>query len=123
MTFRKELQDLLDRYVFAYQKGDARGCAAVFTPDAELFSPFGPAARGRDEIEQTHAEWTSEGGGEKMVKVTLTGASGDLAWCLAEFSEGSATVEGTSLCVFERQKNGDWLMRMCSLNEIDPTSA
>jgi len=119
MDIRDELQRLYDTYVAAYRAGDAAGCAAIFTDDAELFSPYGPTARGRSAIRQTHEEWTSEGGENKAITVIEAGMSGDLAWCLAEFSEGETTGEGTSLNVLERQPDGGWLIRMCSLNATD----
>jgi hypothetical protein len=42
-----------------------------------------------------------------------------LLWCLAIFSDGEVTGEGTSLCIFERQYNGNWLIRICSLNDAN----
>lgn len=93
------------------------GCAALFTEDAELRSPYAAPACGRGAIELLHREWTKEPGSEgKRLLVQEAGSSGDLAWCLAAFSEGAATGDGTSLNVFERQRDGRWLIRMCSLN-------
>lgn len=117
MSFRQTAQELFDAYVTAYRAGDAAGCAAVFTPDGELFSPFGPPVRGRRAIEGTHREWVEEGAENKRIEVIDAGQSGDLAWCLARFSEGDATGEGSSLNVLERQRDGRWLIRICSLNE------
>ena len=111
-----ELQKTFDLYVAAYQTGDAHGCAAVFLPDAKMMSPYGPTASGRDDIEAQHVEWTREGGENKRLEIVAFGGSNDVAWALAAFSEGEATGEGTSLCVFERQPDGRWLIRMCSLN-------
>ncbi|WP_245318119.1 MULTISPECIES: nuclear transport factor 2 family protein [unclassified Mesorhizobium] len=58
MSIRDELQELWDIYVAAYRAGDAAGCAAVFTSDAELHSPYAPPARGRAAIEALHGVWT-----------------------------------------------------------------
>ncbi|SMX38400.1 YybH family protein [Maliponia aquimaris] len=112
-----EAQALIDLYVAAYRVGDAEGCAALFTADAELYSPFGPPARGRQAIAETHAEWTSEGAGTgaKTMTVLSAGRSGDMAWCLVGFAEGAAG-GGVSLNVLHRQGDG-WRIRMCSLNE------
>jgi len=44
--------------------------------------------------------------------VVDAGVSGDLAWCLVTFSEGEVTGDGTSLSIFERQSDGDWLIRL-----------
>ena len=116
MPIRDELQAVFDQYVTAYQTGDAHGCAAVFLPDAQLMSPYGPTASGRDAIEAQHVDWTRAGGEGKRLEIVAFGGSGDVARALAAFSEGEATGEGTSLCVFERQPDGRWLIRMCSLN-------
>ena len=117
MSLQTELEALLDIYVEAYRRQDAEGCAATFTPNALLVSPFGPPARGRAEIERVHMEWTAEDEAkDKVIEIAEGGGSEDCAWCLAEFSEG-ATGQGTSLMVFERGASGEWLLRMCSLNE------
>jgi ketosteroid isomerase-like protein len=100
----------------SYSAGDALSCAAMFTSDAELISPYAPTARGRSEIEELHRVWT-EGVGNKKLVVIDAGGYGDVAWCLANFSEGEVTGERTSLCVFERQHDGNLLIRICSLNE------
>ncbi|RRH92838.1 hypothetical protein EH240_31020 [Mesorhizobium tamadayense] len=59
----------------------------------------------------------------KQAVIALTvihaGRTGDLAWCLATYTEGLAVGNGTSVDVFERQADGAWLIRMCSLNSTD----
>lgn len=120
MSIHGELQGLWDIYVAAYRAGDAAGCAAVFTPDAELHSPYAPPARGRAAIEALHGIWTQHATPDKTLTVTEAGGSGDLAWSLSAYSEGEATGNGTSLSVFQRQAGGGWLIRMCSLNSSDP---
>lgn len=44
------------------------------------------------------------------------GSSGDLAWCLATYSEGRVAEEGASLNILEHQADGNWLIRICGLN-------
>ena len=117
MTLRVELHELWERYLSAYRTGDAKGCASVFASDAVLTSPYGPVARGNKAIEALHADWTSEGGEDKALEIIEFGGVSDLAWCLARFSEGGGEEAGVSLNVFERQANGTWLIKMCSLNE------
>lgn len=122
MTIRSELQSLLDAYAKAYQAGDASACAKMYAPDGELHSPYAPPARGRSEIEALHKVWTQDVSGEKKLVIVHLGASGDLAWCLATYSEGHVTGNGTSLNVLERQVDGSWLVRMSSLNNADQTA-
>jgi ketosteroid isomerase-like protein len=115
MSIREDLQRVYDKYVTSYRARDAAGCAGVFTVDGELFSPYAPPARGRATVEALHREWTRLGGEDKQLTVTNAGSSGDLAWCLAGYSDAQET--GTSLNVFQRQPDGNWLIRICSLNE------
>ena len=116
MSFKEECQKLLDHYVTCYQRGDAKGCASVYSVHAEMYSPFGPPAIGRQAIEDTHLEWVSEGADNKQITVSSADRNGDLGWCIAQFSEGT-TVEGISLNVLARQSDGRWLITHCSLNE------
>ena len=115
MTIHAELQAVADAMAKAYNAQDAAGCAALFTPDAELHSPYAPPARSRADIEALHRVWT-EGGSDKSFTVLDAGRSGDLAWCLLSFAEGPVTSEGTSLCVMARQPDEAWLIRMCCLH-------
>ncbi len=112
------LQRLYDGCAAAYRAGDARACAAYFVTTGELYSPYAPPARGRDAIEALHRDWTADGGGDKRLAVLEAGRSGQLAWCLARFSEGLETGDGTSLNIFERQEDGTWLIRISSLNSM-----
>nr|WP_319386746.1 DUF4440 domain-containing protein [uncultured Roseibium sp.] len=117
MSGKQEFQSLFDAYAGCYRAGDAAGCAAFFSPGAELFSPYGPPAAGRAAIEAAHLEWFDEDAVNKEIEVTSAGRSGDLGWCLAHYSEGDEG-QGTSLNVLQRQAGGNWLILRCSLNEI-----
>jgi uncharacterized protein (TIGR02246 family) len=120
--FEVEAQALMDRMAAAYRAGDAAGCAALFTTDAALFSPYATATRGRDAIEALHRIWTA-GANSKRLTVVEAGQSGDLGWCLAAYSEGDVTGNGTSLCTLVRQPDGTWQIRLCSLNsDLPPLS-
>jgi ketosteroid isomerase-like protein len=116
MSLKDELQIFMNAMAASYSAGDAVACAAMFTANAELISPYAPTARGKAEIEKLHRVWT-EGVGNKKLAVIDAGGSGEVAWCLANFSEGEVTGEGISLCIFERQHDKSWLIRICSLNE------
>ena len=118
-TLQHELQMVWDAHVAGYKAGDAAGCAAVFTLNGEVHSPYGPPAIGRAVIEALHVEWVKLGGDHKTLVVEACGGSGDLAWALSRYSEGEETGNGTNLSVFERQADGEWLVRVCSLNSSD----
>jgi ketosteroid isomerase-like protein len=116
MNFREECQQLLDQYVSYYREGDAAGCASVYSLEAELYSPFGPPAIGRQAIEATHKEWVEDGAENKQITVISAGYSDDLGWCIARFSEGT-TGSGSSMNILARQPDRSWAITHCSLNE------
>ena len=119
LTFHEEIQELMDQMANAYRAADAHSCAQMFVPEGVLYSPYAVPAQGRTEIESLHRIWTGEGTG-KQLKVLEADNSGNLGWCLVAYSEGDATGNGTSLCVVERQPNGKWLIRICSLSSDEP---
>lgn len=112
---KDELQAVLDQMARVYVARDAAACAAIFTGDAALYSPYAPPARGRTEIEALHRIWTPSAT-TKRFEVFDCGANGGLAWVLARFWEGE-TGTGITLAVFEQHGQAGWLIRACSLNE------
>ncbi|MDW4548290.1 DUF4440 domain-containing protein [Defluviimonas sp. D31] len=119
MTFPDEAQALFDRMVTAYRAGDAGGCAACFTEDAVLLSPYAPETTGRAAVEALHRDWTAPGGAKTLTVIEAESA-GDLGWCLVAYSEGDGSDGGKSLNVLRRQKDGSWLISHCSLASDDP---
>jgi ketosteroid isomerase-like protein len=116
MDFKKECQQLIDRYVSYYREGDATGCASVYSLEAELYSPFGPPAIGRHAIEAIHTEWVEDGAEHKQITILSSAHSDDLGWCIGWFSEGMAG-SGSSMNILARQPDGSWAITHCSLNE------
>lgn len=114
-----DFQVLMDRMTVAYRAGDASACADMFTMDAQLYSPYAPPAVGRGAIEARHREWTDGGVPDKELKVLQTGGSNDFAWTLSSYSEDGGKVRGTSLAVWQREVDGNWRIRLCSLNSND----
>ncbi|CDX39509.1 conserved hypothetical protein [Mesorhizobium plurifarium] len=86
MSIFDDLQEIWDLYVAAYRLGDAAGCAAIFTEDAEVHSPYGPPARGRPAIEALHGIWVQHAGPNKTLQVIEAGSSENLAWTLTVYS-------------------------------------
>ena len=118
-SFEVEVQELMDRMAAAYRAGDATGCGALFTADATLFPPHAAAPHGRDAIEVLHRDWTAPAN-SKQLTVIKAGRSGDVGGCIAAFSEGDVTGNGTSLCTLVRQLHVSWLIRLCSLGSSVP---
>ena len=76
---KDQLNRLIDGYLTAYAACDAQGCAAIFTADGALYSPYGPPAHGHAEIAATHVKWFAENEEDKTIEVT-------------EYSQGCASV-------------------------------
>ncbi len=115
LRLRGELQVVLDKMARVYAQQDATACAALFTTNASLYSPYAPPTHGRAAIEVLHRIWTAEPSAKKF-EILDFGGGGDLAWALAQYSEGAVTGGGTTLAVFERSPEYGWLIRVCSLN-------
>ena len=115
-NLRTELQTVLDKMARVYKAQDAMACAALFTADGALYSPYAPPTHGRTDIEALHRIWTAEPSAKKF-RIIDHGGGGELAWALAQYSEGAVTADGTTLIVFVRSPAAGWLIRICSLNE------
>lgn len=115
LGLRHELQAVLDNMARVYGAQDAAACAAMFTESASLYSPYAPPTHGRAAIEALHRVWTAEPSAKRF-EIVDVGGGDELAWALAQYSEGAATADGTTLVVFERSPASGWLIRICSLN-------
>ncbi|MFK7745374.1 MAG: nuclear transport factor 2 family protein [Roseobacter sp.] len=115
MLSKNDIQAFLDRMARAYCAQDAQACAALFTENAQVHSPFGAPAVGRAAIEALHRDWVSEPSAKAFL-ILDHGSADTLAWCLCRFSEGDKTGDGTSLLVMEQQPDGAWLIRSCCLH-------
>ena len=118
----EDIEWLVTRLLDALQRHDAAGCAALFTADGQILSPYGPPARGTAEIEATHQSWFDEGENNKRLTLLDAGASGDLAYCVLAWAgdypqlDGTCTTHsGRSVNILRRTANGDWKIAISSL--------
>ncbi|MFT3732244.1 MAG: SgcJ/EcaC family oxidoreductase [Hyphomicrobium sp.] len=123
----RSIERLAARLLYALRTHDAPACAALFTEDCPLLSPYGPAAVGREAVCATHQAWFEEGETNKRLRLLDAGADGEVGYCLLAYSgdypkaDGSRTTEsGKSLNVLERQTDGEWKIRISSLNSDSP---
>ncbi|MEM7193338.1 MAG: hypothetical protein AAF402_00215 [Pseudomonadota bacterium] len=109
-----KLQQLISHYLSAYKALDSKGCAEAFTADGALFSPYGPPARGRQAIADTHTEWFAEPEEDKTLEVLEYNENEHGGYCLLGWSarvpvEGSedkfSIASGVSLCVLSGDEN------------------
>lgn len=122
-AFPEGIELLVARLLEALQRHDAAACAALFTDDGLVLSPYGPPARGRAAILATHQSWFDEGETNKRLTLQEADASGELGYCILAYAgdylqpDGSYTTDrGRSVNVLRRQVDGDWKIQVSSLN-------
>ena len=121
MPDQSEIHALFDGYFRAYAAHDADGCAAIYGPDAVLYSSFDAPLIGRDAIARAHREWFEEGEEDKGWSLSFEQTGDDQASCVVDFSakvptdEGYAISSGHSLCALSRDGTGAWHVRIMSM--------
>lgn len=126
MTARELFQPVLDRYLQAYIAHDSAGCAAEFTPDGQIFSPYGPPATGTAALKAAHDCWFEEGEFNKSMTILEARAEGGVGFCSLLYAANVTApdgqvlrIVGTGLSTFLRQTDGSWKIRHTSLNELE----
>lgn len=120
MAFRDEVQALADGYLAAYARQDAEGCAAGFSGDALMESPFGPPAAGRAAIAAAHRAWFEEPERNKRLDAVEAEAEDALGWARLRWSAevddpetgAPTTAAGSTLAVLRRGPEGWVFARM-----------
>jgi uncharacterized protein (TIGR02246 family) len=116
----------ITKFVKAYNAGDAKGVAALFTPDALILNKDGDEAQGRKAIEQTFAEAFKES--PKMnLKVNVEsirflGPNLALETGTTEETVPGEPPERESYTVLHARRNGKWQMAMAKEEEGEPPS-
>jgi ketosteroid isomerase-like protein len=130
MAIADELQALLDHWLACYARGDIEGAVACFAPDGAIHSPYGPPAVGHAALMRLHASWLADDETDKRIVVREARGSGDVAYCVADYSTESGTPDGrriretgTVLNVAVRDGSGAWTLQISSLNRTYPEEA
>jgi uncharacterized protein (TIGR02246 family) len=125
MSAKDQFQQVMDRYLDRYAAHDAVGCAALYTKDGIILSPYGPPAIGSAAIRDEHAAWFLEGETNKTMTVLDAALDGATGFCLVAYSadiagqDGTTRVHGASVNTMTKDTAGTWLIRQTSLNELD----
>ncbi len=130
MNILDEMQDLNNKWVETFSEGDIAACAEMYTENGSIYSPYSPAAIGRNAIKDTFKEWYEAGEQNKRVKVLEADSDGKIAYFTASFSgdypqdDGTLVNEsGVVLTTCIRAQNGSWKMHISSLNSDTPPLA
>lgn len=106
------IQKLIQDYEVAFNKGDAKAVAALYTTDAVLLSPTGGLCVGRAEIESDMAEALS--GPFKWAKATLRIGRVQMIKPDVALVQGTVEIAGTSTPMSGRylstmvRESGEW---------------
>jgi uncharacterized protein (TIGR02246 family) len=79
-------QDLSQKWVTAYDAGDAAAVAKLFTPDGVFVPATGSVLKGREAIEKAIAGRMKAGWTKETVNVIDGGAVGNGAWAIADYA-------------------------------------
>lgn len=112
------INDLRNRYVAAYNAGDAAALALLFTEDAVSLPDHRPALVGRAAIQRDFEQMFAQFAATLSVTPSDTAITGDMGHehgtysvTLTPKAGGDAvTNSGKYLVVFERQADGSWLL-------------
>jgi uncharacterized protein (TIGR02246 family) len=121
------IDDVRNRYVAAYNSGDAAGVAALFAEDAVSMPDHAPALVGRAAIESSLKQTFAQNSVNIAVTPGETEITGDVAHEHGTFSitvtpkaGGNAMTEtGKYLVILKRGSDGTWLVH----HDIDNTNA
>ena len=127
MTILKEMEQLVAALLRAYQAKDAAACAALYSEDGAVYSPYAPPAMGRAAIQKLHQDWLDEGDTNKRLEILEAGGDSDIAYVLLAYAGdtpqedgGVITESGTSLNLCQRQPDGSWRIHISSLTSDTP---
>ena len=121
MAAEDEVRDLMTAYAAASNRRDAAALTALYTEDGAIYSPFGPAALGRQAIDAAHREWLAAGEENKRLEIRELRCNPDMACCVVGYAADypqqdgtTATESGVSVNVLLRQRDG-WKFHISSL--------
>jgi uncharacterized protein (TIGR02246 family) len=91
----KAAEDLSQKWVAAYDAGDAAAVAKLFTPDGVFVPATGAVLKGREAIENAIAERIKAGWNKETINVIGGSAVGSGVWAIADYALiGSGENEG-----------------------------
>jgi uncharacterized protein (TIGR02246 family) len=122
MDVKRAIEDKNAAVKNAYNRGDAAGCAAVFTEDALFLPPNQPLLRGKKAIQELIQGWIDNIGGTMSNPMMEYAVEGDLAFQVATyaFKDTKTPDEGKFVEIFRRQPDGSWKIYLTIYNSDKP---
>jgi uncharacterized protein (TIGR02246 family) len=118
-----------DAFTAAYNGGDAKAIAALFTAEAEFVDGLGNVSHGRAEIEQEFADFFELAGKSKIVidmetvRLVSPGVLIEEGASTIVPADGSPVTASRYVVVHAQQKDGKWLMASVRGTRDEPVSA
>jgi uncharacterized protein (TIGR02246 family) len=92
---KKTADDFGAKWVAAYDAGDAKALAGLFTPSGVFNAPSGAVVKGREAIEKALAGRMKAGWTKETVTTNDAGAAGNAIWAAGDYALfGSGEVAG-----------------------------
>jgi len=92
---KKTADDFGAKWVAAYDAGDAKALAGLFTPNSVFNAPSGAVVKGREAIEKALAGRMKAGWTKETVTTNDAGAAGNAIWAAGDYALfGSGEVAG-----------------------------
>jgi len=109
---RDDVDELLERYLAAYNNGDAAALAELYSVDAVLLPHEQLGARGRSKIEQFWKRTLRFDSARRMGRSVSTllmakKAGADVAYLVGTFGAGSGDTRNFTICLV-RDSEGKW---------------
>jgi uncharacterized protein (TIGR02246 family) len=124
-TARADIDEANARFSKAFERGDAKALAGMYTPDAIAFPPDSEMIRGNEAIGQFWKATRNSGVKSVVLRTLDVGRSGNLAY---EVGTASLTIqpegkEGTTaaakyVVVWKRQSDGSWKLHRDIWNSL-----
>jgi uncharacterized protein (TIGR02246 family) len=125
----KEIHDAIlaveERFMAAYNRGDARGLAALYTPDGEIMPPNTEAVTGHPALENLFKGFWDAGDTVIKLETVEAEGSGDIAYEVGNYTlsgtAGKINDQGKYIVVW-RKVDGHWKLHRDIFNSNVPST-
>lgn len=128
--FAAEMESENARWLAVYKSQDAQAFGPMYTPDAIILPQGSPPIQGRTAIVQFWFEMFKKRFRKPTLEIINLRKEGNLAyqtcrWSLLEPAEGDLAKKrsGHTLRIFERQRDGRWLIKVQMSNSDEAASS